>query len=227
MTTNSSVASILVLYCSTIACYLKWFEVSACKVLVHLSSPDLVFEHMFIVVTFFLFSHSMLCPQVIQKDLEDCKAHITALETLVSSSQGNRVQFERLCADWKHLHKTVMVKWETKTVCSFVAACWFVEVRFLFCLQTKVHESEDNIAEHENFHDSLLNIEKWLMIMKQKLESFHTPSGKWSIEGRQHEAEVCLCFVLFFFCVFFPLLCSWHFLWAPWRYSIWRNWNKS
>lgn len=62
-----------------------------------------------------------------------------------------------------------------------------------FCLQVKVHESEDGIAEHESFHDSLLNVEKWLMIMKQKLESFHSSSGGWSIEGRKHEAEVCVC----------------------------------
>lgn len=55
-----------------------------------------------------------------------------------------------------------------------------------------MHESEESIAEHESFHESLLNIEKWLMIMKQKLESFHSPSGEWSIDGRQHEAEVCL-----------------------------------
>ncbi|XP_070698326.1 nesprin-3 [Pempheris klunzingeri] len=103
--------------------------------------------------------------RVIQKDLEDCEAHITALETLVSSSQRNRTQFERLYADWKHLYKAVRVK---------------------------VRESEESIADHESFHDSLLNIEKWLMIMKQKLESFHSPSGKWSIEGRQQEAERAL-----------------------------------
>ncbi|XP_044023306.1 nesprin-3 [Siniperca chuatsi] len=103
--------------------------------------------------------------RVIQKDLEDCEAHITALETLVSSSQSNRPQFERLFYDWKHLYKAVRVK---------------------------VHENEESIADHESFHDSLLNIEKWLMIMKQKLESFHSPSGEWSIEGRQHEAERAL-----------------------------------
>lgn len=55
----------------------------------------------------------LVCPQVIQKDLEDCEAHITALETLVSSSQSNRAQFERLYADWKHLHKTVRVRQES------------------------------------------------------------------------------------------------------------------
>ncbi|KAM6969362.1 LOW QUALITY PROTEIN: nesprin-3 [Tautogolabrus adspersus] len=103
--------------------------------------------------------------RVILKDLEDCDAHITALETLVSSSQSNRTQFERLCADWKHLHQAV---------------------------RGKVHESEESIADHESFHESLLNIEKWLMIMKQKLESFHSQSGGWSIEGRQHEAQRAL-----------------------------------
>uniref|UniRef100_A0A8D3AY95 KASH domain-containing protein n=1 Tax=Scophthalmus maximus TaxID=52904 RepID=A0A8D3AY95_SCOMX len=99
--------------------------------------------------------------RVIQKDLEDCEAHIIALETLVSSSQSNRTNFERLCADWKHLQKAV--------------------------------RSEESIALHESFHDSLLNMEKWLMIMKQKLNSFHSSSsGEWSIEGRQHEAERAL-----------------------------------
>ena len=55
-----------------------------------------------------------------------------------------------------------------------------------------MNESEGSIADHESFHDSLLNIEKWLMIMKQKLESFHSPSGQWSVEGRQLEAQVCV-----------------------------------
>ncbi|KAM6916888.1 nesprin-3 isoform 1-T3 [Lycodopsis pacificus] len=103
--------------------------------------------------------------RVILKDLEDCEAHITALETLVSSSQSSRTQLERLSAEWKHLHKAARVK---------------------------VHESEESIAEHESFHDSLLNVEKWLMIMKQKLESFYCPSGEWSVEGRQHEAQRAL-----------------------------------
>nr|XP_019958626.1 PREDICTED: nesprin-3 [Paralichthys olivaceus] len=112
--------------------------------------------------------------RMIQRDLVDCEAHIIALKTLVSSSQSNRTQFERLYADWNHLQKAV---------------------------RTKVHESEESITVHESFHDSLLNIEKWLMIMKQKLKSFHSSAGEWSIEGRQHEAEVCLC-------VFLTLLCS-------------------
>ncbi|KAG8013684.1 Nesprin-3, partial [Nibea albiflora] len=103
--------------------------------------------------------------RVIQKDLEECEAHIIALETLVSSSQSYRTQFERLYAEWRQLHKDVRVK---------------------------LHESEENIAQHESFYESLLNIQKWLMIMRQKLESFHGPSGEWSIEGRQHEAERAL-----------------------------------
>ncbi|KAG7509813.1 nesprin-3 [Solea senegalensis] len=102
---------------------------------------------------------------VIQRDIEDCEAHITALETLVSSSQNNRTQFELLYAEWKHLHKAVRIK---------------------------VQESQQSIADHESFHDSLLNIEKWLMIMKQKLKSFQSSSGEWSIEGRQHEAQRAL-----------------------------------
>lgn len=56
------------------------------------------------------FKKTNVCPQVIQKDLEDCEAPLTALETLVSSSQSNRTQFERLYADWKHLHTAARVR---------------------------------------------------------------------------------------------------------------------
>uniref|UniRef100_A0AAR2LIJ9 KASH domain-containing protein n=1 Tax=Pygocentrus nattereri TaxID=42514 RepID=A0AAR2LIJ9_PYGNA len=103
--------------------------------------------------------------KVIKRDLEDSEAHITALETLVSSSPTNRTKFERLYADWKLLYKAVRVK---------------------------VNESEESISEHESFHESLLNVEKWLMIMRQKLESFRGPNGEWSVENRQHEAERAL-----------------------------------
>lgn len=66
--------------------------------------------------------------------------------------------------------------------------------------QLKVNESEDSISAHESFHESLLNMEKWLMIMRQKLESFHEPNGEWSLGNRQHEAEVahaldCVLFI--------------------------------
>ncbi|XP_035235597.1 nesprin-3 isoform X1 [Anguilla anguilla] len=103
--------------------------------------------------------------KVIKKDLEECEAHITALETLVSSNPANKMKFDQLYADWKSLYKTIRVK---------------------------VNESEQSIAEHENFHESLLSLEKWLMIMKQKLESFCSGSGEWSVENRLHEAERAL-----------------------------------
>ncbi|XP_058254944.1 nesprin-3 isoform X2 [Hemibagrus wyckioides] len=103
--------------------------------------------------------------KVIKKDLEDCEAHITALETLVSSSLANRTKFERLYSDWKLLYKAVRMR---------------------------VNESEESILEHESFHDSLLNMEKWLMIMRQKLESFRGANGEWSVVNRQHEAERAL-----------------------------------
>ncbi|KAK7904173.1 hypothetical protein WMY93_016780 [Mugilogobius chulae] len=50
----------------------------------------------------------------------------------------------------------------------------------------KVHSSEENIEEHESFHDSLLNLEKWMMIMRQKLESFtvRLESGAWRAGSR-------------------------------------------
>uniref|UniRef100_A0A674F1N9 Spectrin repeat containing, nuclear envelope family member 3 n=1 Tax=Salmo trutta TaxID=8032 RepID=A0A674F1N9_SALTR len=103
--------------------------------------------------------------RVIKKDLEDCEAHITALETLVSSSSANKTRYERLYGDWRNLYKAVRVKG---------------------------NESEESIREHESFHESLLNVEKWLMIMRQKLESYRSSAGEWSVDNRQHEAERAL-----------------------------------
>lgn len=48
--------------------------------------------------------------QVIRKDLEDCEAHILALETLVSSNPTNGTKFERLYAEWKLLYNAVRVR---------------------------------------------------------------------------------------------------------------------
>lgn len=56
--------------------------------------------------------------------------------------------------------------------------------------QKKVLESDHTVADHEDFHDNCLNMEKWLKIMKQKLQSFQISPGKWSLEGRQQEVQV-------------------------------------
>ena len=65
--------------------------------------------------------------------------------------------------------------------------------------QVKVKESEESIGGHESFHVSLLNVEKWLMIMRQKLESYRSSTGEWSLDNRQQEAEV-LTFHIYLLC---------------------------
>ncbi|MEQ2177844.1 hypothetical protein GOODEAATRI_007820 [Goodea atripinnis] len=100
---------------------------------------------------------------VLQKELEDGEAQLTALKTLVSSSQSSRTQYEQLCADWTELHRRVMVK---------------------------VQDCAEIVSDHESFHSDLLNTEKWMMVMSQKLDSFCSSTGGWSVEGRQPEAQV-------------------------------------
>ncbi|XP_034015713.1 LOW QUALITY PROTEIN: nesprin-3 [Thalassophryne amazonica] len=48
--------------------------------------------------------------RIIQKDLEDCQGHITALETLASSSPSSRTQSDKLQVECKNLHKAVRVR---------------------------------------------------------------------------------------------------------------------
>ncbi|XP_008398334.1 nesprin-3 isoform X1 [Poecilia reticulata] len=102
---------------------------------------------------------------VLQKELEDSKAQLTVLETLVSSNQSSRTQYEKLCADWSELHRRVTVK---------------------------VRDCDDIVSDHECFHGDLLNMEKWIMVMRQKLDSFCSPTGGWSVEGRRPEAQKLL-----------------------------------
>lgn len=74
-----------------------------------------------------------VCSQAIQKDLEECEYHITALETLVSSSQSNRTQFEMIHADWKQLCKAVQVRIQTgKMSINFIYIYKFFYF-FIFC----------------------------------------------------------------------------------------------
>ena len=107
------------------------------------------------------------------------------------------VRFKSILISAPHVHKLALFSLTCMKQhcrhCQSISWPLTIPLILLCCFQVKVHESEESIDDHESFHDSLLNIEKWLMIMKQKLESFHSPAGKWSIEGRQHEAEVCVC----------------------------------
>lgn len=66
---------------------------------------------------YFSCAHLLLCLQVILKDVEDYEAQVMALETLVSSSQTNRIQFEKLCDEWKHLHIAVKVRGHSYKKC--------------------------------------------------------------------------------------------------------------
>lgn len=61
---------------------------------------------------------------------------------------------------------------------------------YYVCVQVKVQEAEGVVSDHERFHGDLLNMEKWMMVMRQKLESFCSSSGGWSLEGRRPEAQV-------------------------------------
>ncbi|XP_054909508.1 nesprin-3 isoform X2 [Poeciliopsis prolifica] len=100
---------------------------------------------------------------VLQKELEDGEAQQTVLEKLVSSNQSSRTQYEKLCADWSELHRRVTVK---------------------------VQDCDDIVSDHECFHGDLLNMEKWIMVMRQKLDSFCSPTGGWTVEGRRPEAQL-------------------------------------
>ncbi|XP_072221011.1 nesprin-3 isoform X2 [Leuresthes tenuis] len=102
---------------------------------------------------------------VLQKDLQDCEAQLSLLESLVSCSQNHRAKSERLRGDWRELQRRVMVR---------------------------VQQTKDGVLNHQNFHGRMLNLQQWMMVMKQKLESFCSAAGGWSVTGRRREAQQAL-----------------------------------
>uniref|UniRef100_A0A1A7YWF7 Spectrin repeat containing, nuclear envelope family member 3 n=1 Tax=Iconisemion striatum TaxID=60296 RepID=A0A1A7YWF7_9TELE len=102
---------------------------------------------------------------VLQNDLEDGEAQLTALDTLVSCSPNSRTQYEKLCADWTELQRRVRVK---------------------------VQEAQETVSDHQSFHGNLLNMQKWMMVMRQKLESFCSQSGGRTVITRHPEARRAL-----------------------------------
>ncbi|XP_038163146.1 nesprin-3 isoform X3 [Cyprinodon tularosa] len=86
---------------------------------------------------------------VLQKELEDGKAQLMVLETLISSSQGSRTQYEKLCVDWTELLRRVTVK---------------------------VQDCKDIVSGHESFDYEFRNMEEWML--RQKPESFQSVKGR-------------------------------------------------
>ncbi|XP_015250176.1 PREDICTED: nesprin-3 [Cyprinodon variegatus] len=86
---------------------------------------------------------------VLQKELEDGKAQLMVLETLISSSQGSRTQYEKLCVDWTELLRRVTVK---------------------------VQDCKDIVSGHESFDYEFRNMEEWML--RQKPESFQSVEGR-------------------------------------------------
>ncbi|KAG7461157.1 hypothetical protein MATL_G00207130 [Megalops atlanticus] len=99
---------------------------------------------------------------MILKDLEESEPHLTTLQTLASSSPVERHKVSQLYAEWRDLCKDVRVR---------------------------VDESEQNVADHRGFQEGLLDLEKWLLETRQRLESFCSRSGEWSLENRHKKAE--------------------------------------
>ncbi|XP_036406223.1 nesprin-3-like [Megalops cyprinoides] len=102
---------------------------------------------------------------MILKDLEESEPHLTTLQNLASSNPADRHKVSQLYAEWRDLCKDVRVR---------------------------VDESEQNVADHRGFQEGLLDMEKWLLEMRQRLESFCSRSGEWSLENRHKKAERAL-----------------------------------
>ncbi|OCT68284.1 hypothetical protein XELAEV_18039583mg [Xenopus laevis] len=59
-------------------------------------------------------------------------------------------------------------------------------------LEINKRKSKTYIKDHLIFNDKLLDLQRWLMVTRQELESFQDSNGHWDVESREKEIQILL-----------------------------------
>ncbi|KAG8449115.1 hypothetical protein GDO86_015970 [Hymenochirus boettgeri] len=59
-------------------------------------------------------------------------------------------------------------------------------------LEINIHKSKNYIKDHRIFNDKLLDLKRWLMVIRQALESFQDSNGQWDVESQEREIQKLL-----------------------------------
>ncbi|XP_060118141.1 nesprin-3 [Heteronotia binoei] len=100
--------------------------------------------------------------QAIQEELAECAIQMEELEKRAQSDPTQMHKIKQLSSDYQALKKSLEV----------------------MIAQSKLH-----VQEHWTFNDRLLELQQWLTVTRQKLESYWDVSGGWKTNNRASDLE--------------------------------------
>ncbi|XP_062974082.1 nesprin-3 isoform X2 [Elgaria multicarinata webbii] len=100
--------------------------------------------------------------QIIHGDMAECAVQMEELEKLVQSDPAQMHQIKQLSSDYQILKRS---------------------------LEVMTAQSKQHVQEHWTFNDKLSDLQQWLMVTKQELESYWDAKGGWNTNNRALDLE--------------------------------------
>ncbi|XP_063255368.1 nesprin-3 [Prinia subflava] len=100
--------------------------------------------------------------QMIQDDLAELAIHMEEVEKLVQSDTTHRHEMNQLLSDSQALKRS---------------------------LETMIQQSEDHVQKHWAYNDKLSDLQQWISVTREKIDSCQDADGEQNTEGRLEDLE--------------------------------------
>ncbi|XP_017685328.1 PREDICTED: nesprin-3 [Lepidothrix coronata] len=100
--------------------------------------------------------------QMIQDDLAELAIHMEEVEKLVQSNTTHRHEMNQLLSDSQALKRS---------------------------LEMMIQQSEDHVQKHWAYNDKLSDLQQWITVTTEKIDSYQDADGEQNIEGRIEDLE--------------------------------------
>ncbi|NWU36763.1 SYNE3 protein, partial [Hylia prasina] len=100
--------------------------------------------------------------QMIQDDLAELAVHMEEVEKLVQSNTTHRHEMNQLSSDSQALKRS---------------------------LEMMIQQSEDHVQKHWVYNDKLSDLQQWISVTREKIDSFQDADGEQNPEGRLEDLE--------------------------------------
>ncbi|XP_063295006.1 nesprin-3 [Pelobates fuscus] len=101
--------------------------------------------------------------QMLHEELVKLQPEIEDLKPMAESHQTHRHQISQMSTEYLTLQSS---------------------------LEANIRKSKQNISNHWMFNNTLLDIQRWIMVTRHELESFQDGSREWDIASRERDSEV-------------------------------------
>ncbi|NWX27256.1 SYNE3 protein, partial [Notiomystis cincta] len=100
--------------------------------------------------------------QMIQDDLAELAIHMEEVEKLVQSNTTHRHEMNQLASDFQALKRS---------------------------LEMMIQRSEDHVQKHWAYNDKLSDLQQWISVTREKIDSYQDADGEQNTEGRLEDLE--------------------------------------